>query len=49
VLFPNIKSTLNRRRFQDTEGVKKKSDNSTESYSTSGVPKTLPTVAASLD
>jgi hypothetical protein len=40
-LFPKIKSPLKGRKFQDTE-------DGTESYSTSGVPKMFPTVAASL-
>jgi hypothetical protein len=38
-LFPEIKSPLKGRTFQDTH---------TESYSTSGVQKMFPTVAASL-
>jgi histone-lysine N-methyltransferase SETMAR len=46
-LFPNIKSSLKGRRFQDTEDIKK-SDDSTKSYSTTGVPKMFPIVAASL-
>jgi hypothetical protein len=46
-LFPEIKSALKGRRFQDDED-KKKSDYSTESYSITGVPKMFPTVAASL-
>jgi hypothetical protein len=48
--FPKIKSALNGQRFQDTEDIqKKKSDNATESHSTTGVTKIFPRVAASLD
>jgi hypothetical protein len=42
-LFPKIKSALKGGRFQDTEYI----HDSTESYSTTGVPKMFPTVAAS--
>jgi hypothetical protein len=45
-LFPKIKSALKRRKFQDTEDMQKQK--STESYSTRGVPKMFPAVAASL-
>jgi hypothetical protein len=38
-LFPKIKSALNGIRFQDIEDIKKKSDDITESYSTTGVPR----------
>jgi hypothetical protein len=38
-LFPKIKSALKERRFQDTEDSNKKSDDSTESFSTTGVAK----------
>jgi hypothetical protein len=48
-VFLKIKSLLKGRRFQDIEDIKKKSDNGTESYSTTGFPKLFPTVAASLD
>jgi hypothetical protein len=44
-LFAKIKSALKGKRFQDTENIKK-SDVHTESYSTTGVPKIFPTVAA---
>jgi hypothetical protein len=51
-LFPKIKFALKERRFQDIEDTqkkkKKKSDNGTDCYSTTGVSKTPPTVAASL-
>jgi hypothetical protein len=46
-LFPQIKSTLKGLRFQDIEGVKKKSD-VTGSYSVTGLSEMFPTVAASL-
>jgi hypothetical protein len=46
-LFPKIKSALNGRRFQDTEGIQN-CDNGTERYFTTGVPKMFPTVAATL-
>jgi histone-lysine N-methyltransferase SETMAR len=48
LLFPEIKSALKTRRFQVLKTSKQKCDDGTESYSTTGVPKTLPTVAASL-
>jgi hypothetical protein len=48
-LFPEIKYALKGRRFQDIGDIqKRKSDDSTESYSTTGDPKMLPTVTASL-
>jgi hypothetical protein len=47
-LFPKIKSAVKDRRFQDTEDIQNKCDDGTESYSTAGVPKMFPTVAASL-
>jgi hypothetical protein len=43
-LFPKIKSALKGRTFQGTEGIQRKSDNGIET----GVPKMLPTLAASL-
>jgi len=46
-LFPKINSALKGQKFQDNRGIKK-CDNGTESYSTAGVPKLLPTVAVSL-
>jgi hypothetical protein len=46
-LFPKIRSALKGRRFQDNKDVQK-SDKSTESYSTTGVPKIVSTIAASL-
>jgi hypothetical protein len=46
-LFPEIKSALKGRRFQDNEDIEK-SDDATESYSTTGVPKMIPAVRASL-
>jgi hypothetical protein len=46
-LFPRTKSDL-KGRLQDTDYIQKKSDNGTHSYSTNGVPKIFPTVAASL-
>jgi hypothetical protein len=46
-LFP-IKYVLKGQRFQDNDDIKK-SDDSTESYSTTGVPKMFPTMAASLE
>jgi hypothetical protein len=51
-LFPKIKSAIKGWRFPDIEDIpppqKKKNDNSTENYSTTGVPKMFPTVGASL-
>jgi hypothetical protein len=47
-LFPKIKSALMVRRFQDTEDAPGKSDDSSEGYSTTEVPKLFPTVATSL-
>jgi hypothetical protein len=48
-LFPKIKSTLKGQRFQDIEDIpKKKCDDSTDSYSITGVPEMFPTVAALL-
>jgi hypothetical protein len=47
-LLPNIKPPLKGHRFHDTEDIQKQSDNGTEKYSTTGIPKTFPTVAASL-
>jgi hypothetical protein len=44
-LFPKTKSVLKERKFQDTEDVHKKVM-TTESYTTAGVPKMFPTVAA---
>jgi hypothetical protein len=41
-----VNSALKGRRFQDIEDIKKCDD--TESYSTTGVPKIFPVVAASL-
>jgi hypothetical protein len=49
VLSKKNKVSLPGRRFQDTEDIKKKCDDGTESYSTKGVPKMFPTVATSLD
>jgi hypothetical protein len=46
-LFPKIKSALKGLRFQDTEDIWKEDD--TESYSTNGVLKMFPTVAAFSD
>jgi hypothetical protein len=46
-LFTQIKSALKRRRFRDTEDIQK-SDDVTESYSTTEVPKMFPTMATSL-
>jgi hypothetical protein len=46
-LFPKIKSALKGLIFQDTENIK--ISDGTEGYSTSGVPKMFPSVAASLD
>jgi hypothetical protein len=43
-----MKSALKKRRFQGTENIKKKCDDDTVIYSTTGVPKMFPTVAASL-
>jgi hypothetical protein len=49
-LFSETMSALKGRRFQDTEISKqKKSDKGTGSYSTTGIPKMFPTVAASLN
>jgi hypothetical protein len=42
-----IKSALKGQIFQDTEDIKK-CDSNNENYSTTGVPKMFPTVAASL-
>jgi hypothetical protein len=47
-LFSKITSALERQRFQDTEDIQKNCDDGTENCSTTGVPKTFPTVAASL-
>jgi hypothetical protein len=44
--FPKIKPVLKGQRFQDTEDIQKKCDDSTQSYSTTRVPKMFPTVAA---
>jgi hypothetical protein len=42
-------SALNGRRFRENEGIqKRKCDDGTESYSTAGVPKMFPEVAASM-
>jgi hypothetical protein len=46
-LFPEIKSALKGQRFQD-KGHPKRRDDGTESYSTTGVLKMFPTVAALL-
>jgi hypothetical protein len=46
-LFPKIKSALKGRIFQDTEDIKK-CDDGTERYFTTGSPKIIPMVAASL-
>jgi hypothetical protein len=46
-LFPTIKSSLKGWKFQDIEDIPKKVM-STESYSTTDVPKMLPPVAALL-
>jgi hypothetical protein len=44
-LFPEIKSALKGRRFQNIEDIqKKKRDDGTESCSTTAVPKMFPTV-----
>jgi hypothetical protein len=43
-LFPEIKSALKGRKFQDTEDIQRKYYNSTESYSTTGIPKMFPTL-----
>jgi hypothetical protein len=50
LLFLKIKSTLKGQRYQDIEDIqkKKKCDDGTESYSTTGVPKMCPTVATLL-
>jgi hypothetical protein len=40
-LCPKIKSALKGLRFQDLEDIQKKCDDSTESYSTTGVPKNV--------
>jgi hypothetical protein len=48
LLFPKIKSALKERIFRDKEDILRKCDNGTESYSTTGVPKIFPMVAASL-
>jgi hypothetical protein len=50
LLFEKIKFALKGQRFQDTEDIShpKKSYDGTENYSTTGVPKMSPTVAASL-
>jgi hypothetical protein len=45
--FPKTKYVLKGQRFQDID-IQKKCDDSTESYSTTGVPEVFPTVAASL-
>jgi len=42
-MFQKIKSALKGRRFQDTEDLKKKSDEGTGSFSPAGVPQMLPT------
>jgi hypothetical protein len=47
-LFPNIKSALQQRRFQDNDDIQKNGDDGTESYSTTGIPKMFLTVIASL-
>jgi hypothetical protein len=46
-LFQKIKSALKFRRFKDNKDIpkKKKCDDGTESYSTTGVPKMFPTTA----
>jgi hypothetical protein len=47
-LFPNIKSALKGRRFQDIEGIQNKCDNGTETYSITGVPEMFPRMIGSL-
>jgi len=47
-LFPKIKSSLKRRRFQDAEDIKESVTDGTLKFSTPGVPKTFPTVVSSL-
>jgi hypothetical protein len=47
-LFPKVKSSLKGRKFQNIK-TSKKCDGGTESWSTTGVPKIFPNVAASLD
>jgi hypothetical protein len=47
-LFPEIKYALKWQRLQDTEDIQKMWRWHTESYSTTGVQKMFPTVAASL-
>jgi hypothetical protein len=47
-LFPKVKSALQGRRFHDFEGIRKKSNNGTESYSTTAVPEVFPAVTALL-
>jgi hypothetical protein len=49
-LFPEIKFALKRRKFQNIEDIqkKKKCDDSTVSFSTTGVPVMFSTVATSL-
>jgi hypothetical protein len=40
-LFPKIKSALKGQRFQGIEGIQKKYEDDTESYSSVGVPKNV--------
>jgi hypothetical protein len=47
-IFPKLQSALTRQRLHNNEVIKNKSDDGTESYSTSGVPKIFPIMAASL-
>jgi hypothetical protein len=47
-LFPKIMSALKGRKFWDTENIKRKCENGTESYSTTGIPRMFTTVATSL-
>jgi hypothetical protein len=47
--IPKTKSALKGQRFHDTEVSKKqKSDEGTQSYATTGIPKIFPTVTVSL-
>jgi hypothetical protein len=49
-LFPKLKSALKGRRFQDIEDIgKKKCDDDIERYSTTGVARMFPAMAALLD
>jgi hypothetical protein len=47
-LFVKLESAVTGRKFQDTEDIQKKSDDGTESCSTSGISKMFPAVAALL-